>query len=77
MQMYNETRRKTSSVRLFLQRKRLMRMDFGKECIIKKKGIYPRHPIFINLKSNTMKTQCKYTRFMLYNMLFWRISAFY
>ncbi len=21
----------------------------------KKKGIYPRHPIFINLKSNTMK----------------------
>ena len=24
MQMYNETRRKTSSVRLFLQRKRLM-----------------------------------------------------
>ena len=22
---------------------------------IKKKGIYPRHPIFINLKSNTMK----------------------
>ena len=26
---------------------------------IKKKGIYPRHPIFINLKSNTMKTQCK------------------
>ena len=23
--------------------------------IIKKKGIYPRHPIFINLKSNTMK----------------------
>ena len=23
--------------------------------IQKKKGIYPRHPIFINLKSNTMK----------------------
>jgi len=21
----------------------------------KKKGIYPRHPIFVNLKSNTMK----------------------
>ena len=28
MQMYNETRRKTSSVRLFLQRKRLMRDGF-------------------------------------------------
>ena len=57
MQMYNETRRKTSSVRLFLQRKRLMRDGFWE-------GMY-------------YKTQCKYTRFMLYNMLFWRISAFY
>lgn len=55
MQMYNETRRKTSSVRLFLQRKRLMRDGFWEGMYYKKKGIYPRHPIFINLKSNTMK----------------------
>ncbi len=34
-------------------------MRFGcektNEGYIKKKAIYPRHPIFINLKSNTMK----------------------
>jgi len=27
----------------------------GSEGHKKKKGIYPRHPIFVNLKSNTMK----------------------
>ena len=30
---------------------------------IKKKGIYPRHPIFINLKSNTMKNTVQRYRF--------------
>ena len=36
MQMYNETRRKTSSVRLFLQRKRLMRDGFWEGMYYKK-----------------------------------------
>ena len=38
MQMYNETRRKTNSVRLFLQQKEINEDGFfRKECIIKKK----------------------------------------
>ena len=44
MQMYNETRRKTSSVRLFLQRKRLMRDGFGKELYYKKEGYLSQTP---------------------------------
>ena len=35
----------------------------------KKKGIYRRHPIFINLKSNTMKNTVQiYDFFMLYSI---------
>ena len=45
MQKYNTKGRKTSGLSFF----------FGGKGIKKKKGIYPRHPIFINLKSNTMK----------------------
>ncbi len=33
---------------------------------IKKKGIYPRHPIFINLKSNTMKNTVQIIAFVSY-----------
>lgn len=39
MQMYNETRRKTSSVRLFLQRKRLMRDGFWEGMYYKKRRV--------------------------------------
>ena len=78
MQMYNETRRKTSSVRLFLQRKRLMRDGFWEGMYYKKRRVsIPDTQSLLTLNLIPWKTQCKYTRFMLYNMLFWRISAFY
>jgi len=35
----------------------------GRSVRILKKGIYPRHPIFINLKSNTMKNTVQRYRF--------------
>lgn len=47
MQMYNETRRKTSSVRLFLQRKRLMRDGFWEGMYYKKRRVsLQAHPFF-------------------------------
>ena len=39
MQMYNETRRKTSSVLLFLQRKSLMRDGFWEGMYYKKRRV--------------------------------------
>ena len=50
--MYNATIRKANVEGIF-RRWNVIKMERG--VYKKKKGIYPRQPIFINIKSNTMK----------------------
>ena len=55
LQMYDAEVRNANVRRLFQGYGAEKKRDFFCGRYIKKKGIYPRHPIFINLKSNTMK----------------------